>query len=208
MLLNWLVPQSGGLPFKLWLFHKMIFFQTSSLPRRMLKKFWFTEFRQADPVLFFLTFQVLKYFQTSTINPWRLWNSSFIHRPNLLPLEGEIWCNNSLLVLAVFIVEHWLWIEDKRLIGIFDTDPDWYKIELIVLRCYPGIFGFQGLIEQDIHYEGISAGIKISMIIFRTQHLEIFFWQKTEWIVESEVWVIRQEMLPVCQVLELLELLG
>ena len=121
MLLNWLVPQSGGLPFKYWLFHKMIFFQTSSLPRRMLKKFWFTEFRQADPVLFFLTFQVLKYFQTSTINPWRLWNSSFIHRPNLLPLEGEIWCNNSLLVLAVFIVEHWLWIEDKRLIWIYVT---------------------------------------------------------------------------------------
>ena len=137
MLLNWLVPQSGGLPFKYWLFHKMIFFQTSSLPRRMLKKFWFTEFRQADPVLFFLTFQVLKYFQTSTINPWRLWNSSFIHRPNLLPLEGGIWCNNSLLVLAVFIVEHWLWIEDKRLIGIFDTEPGWYKIELIVLQCLP-----------------------------------------------------------------------
>lgn len=62
MLLNWLVPQSGGLPLKYWLFHKMIFFQTSSLPRRMFKKFWFTEFRQADPVLFFLTFRLWNIF--------------------------------------------------------------------------------------------------------------------------------------------------
>lgn len=78
------------------------------------------------------------------------------------------------------------------MIGVFDTVCDWdIKSELIVLRRpqlpSQSIFGFQGLIEQDIHYEGISAGIKISMIIFRTQHLEIFFWQKTEWIVESEV---------------------